>query len=322
MLIVDEAHSYDPYMQRQLEALLRMQARLGGSAILMTATLPLAMRQAYVEAFREGLAPGAESLLANQYPGLHLVGCGVRGHAVAPLAESIRRISAVRLSGTDDAIGSLTAAAAAGAACVWVRNAVDDAIEAAAALRRRGVNVDLLHARFASADRLRHEQTLMRRFGKYREDGAGRILVATQVIEASLDLDFDVMVSDLAPIGSLIQRGGPPVAAYGVPSRVLSAGLQPHPARGFTGPEQRGGRTTGSVTFSAVGLGCTALDEQWLTARALFDAGEIAAPGGLRTLIEAVHGEDLPPVPEALLDAQTRADGQARAETGWPRPTW
>ena len=300
VLIVDEAHSYDPYMQRQLEALLRMQARLGGSAILMTATLPLAMRQAYVEAFREGLAPGAESLLANQYPGLHLVGCGVRGHDVAQLGESIRRISAVRLSGT---------------ACVWVRNAVDDAIEAAAALRRRGVNVDLLHARFALADRLRHERTLMRRFGKYREDGAGRILVATQVIEASLDLDFDVMVSDLAPIGSLIQRAGRlwrhmecrPVSSRPVSCPVLHV-VSPDP-----------NSVEGDNWLSDVlgrGAWVYRLDEQWLTARALFDAGEIVAPCGLRALIEAVHGEDLPPVPEALLDAQTRADGQARAETG------
>ena len=54
VLIVDEAHSYDPYMQKQLEALLETQAGLGGSAILMTATLPLAMRRAYVAAFQTG----------------------------------------------------------------------------------------------------------------------------------------------------------------------------------------------------------------------------------------------------------------------------
>ena len=77
VLIIDEAHSYDPYMKEQLETLLRMQARLGGSAILMTATLPLSMRRAYVDAFREGIEARAADLSAMHYPGLHLVGRGL-----------------------------------------------------------------------------------------------------------------------------------------------------------------------------------------------------------------------------------------------------
>ena len=208
VLIVDEAHSYDPYLQQELEALLTMQARLGGSAILMTATLPLAMRRAYVEAFQQGLAVQAEAPSAVHFPGLHLVGPGVRSRVVEPSAESVRTVAITRLSCADDAVDVLTEAAAAGAACVWVRNAVDDAIKAAETLKQRGINTDLLHARFAMIDRLCHERALMGRFGKGGKDRKGRVLVATQVVEASLDLDFDAMVSDLAPVGSLIQRAG------------------------------------------------------------------------------------------------------------------
>ncbi|MDE0704378.1 MAG: CRISPR-associated helicase Cas3' [Rhodospirillaceae bacterium] len=318
VLIVDEAHSYDPYMQRELEALLRMQARLGGSAILMTATLPLAMRQAYIRAFQEGLSARAHDVSATHYPGLHLVGREVSSHAVTPLAGNVRTVRVERLGETDRAVDLLANAAAAGAACVWVRNAVDDAIEAVETLTRRGVKADLLHARFAVVDRLRQERMLMGRFGKEGSGRAGRILVATQVVEASLDLDFDVMISDLAPIGSLIQRTGRlwrhmenrPAAGRPVAAPVLHV-VSPDPDRVEGDDWLR--------TVLGGGAWVYRLDHQWLTARALFDAGEIAAPDGLRALIEAVHGDDAPTVPKVLGEAEGRADGDAMASAAMAR---
>ncbi len=195
-------------MQVELEALLRMQALLGGSAIVMTATLPMAMRKSYVEAFRGGLATATGKLSGRHYPGFHVVGRTVESHPVEPLPESVRSVKIIRLPKKNDAMALLSESVAKGAACVWIRNAVDDAIEAAEALRKRGMKTELLHARYAMIDRLRHEQILMGRFDKNGKGRESRILVATQVVEASLDLDFDVMVSDLAPIGSLIQRAG------------------------------------------------------------------------------------------------------------------
>jgi len=199
-----------------------------------------------------------------------------------------------------------------------VRNAVDDAIESVQALARRGVKADLLHARFAMVDRLRQERMLMGRFGKEGVGRAGRILVATQVVEASLDLDFDVMISDLAPVGSLIQRtgrlwrhmenrpaGGRPVAAP-----VLHV-VSPDPDKVEGDDWLR--------TLLGGGAWVYRLDEQWLTARALFDAGEIAAPDGLRALIEAVHGDDAPTVPKVLKEVEGRADGDAMASAAMAR---
>ncbi len=318
VLIVDEAHSYEPYMKEQLEALLRMQARLGGSAILMTATLPLAMRRAYVAAFRDGLGKAERSLATSCYPGLHLVGHDVQSHTVDPASASVRTVSVRRLSSADSAFDLLMGAAESGAAAVWVRNAVDDAIEAIDELRQRGVEADLLHARFAMTDRLRHEQALMRRFGRDGEGRRGRILVATQVVEASLDLDFDAMVSDLAPIGSLIQRAGRlwrhmdlrPARERPVPGpRLHVVSPDPDSAEGE------------HWLLDVLGRGAWVyrLDEQWLTAKAIFDAGEIAAPGGLRALIEAVHGDARPEVPSALTKAALEAEGRAWAETGLAR---
>ena len=318
VLIVDEAHSYDPYMQRELEAMLRMQARLGGSAILMTATLPLEMRQAYVRAFQEGLSTETRDLPDTRYPGLHCIGRELSSHAVEPLVDSVRTVRVKRLAHAAGAVDLLANAANARAACVWVRNAVDDAIAAVEALAERGVKADLLHARFAMVDRLRHEQLLMARFGKAGSGRAGRVLVATQVIEASLDLDFDMMISDLAPIGSLIQRAGRlwrhmksrPAAGRPVPDPILYV-VSPDP-----------NRKEGEDWLRAVlggGAWVYRLDYQWLTARAVFAVGKIAEPDGLRALIEAVHGDCAPPVPQALEAAQCQADADAIAVAGMAR---
>ena len=304
-----------PYMKEELEALLEMQARLGGSAVLMTATLPLAMRQAYVRAFQKGLRAPPNDVAGEHYPGLHFVGSSISSHVVEPHADSVRTVPAVRLRNTAEAIEVLAAEAARGAACVWVRNAVDDAIDAAEALRRRGVDADLLHARFALVDRLRHEEALTRRFGRDGTGREGRVLVATQVVEASLDLDFDVMVSDLAPVGSLIQRTG----RLWRHMDVRSAFDRPvgGPVLHVLSPDPN--RVEGDTWLRDVldrGAWVYRLDHQWLTAMAVFSAGKLDAPHGLRALIESVHGDTAPSVPPALQRAQLDKDGEARAQAG------
>jgi len=93
-----------------------------------------------------------------------------------------------------------------------ISNAVDEAIAAfdrLAIVRPEGT-VRLFHARFAQCDRLAIENDVLGRFGHAARpnDCAGHILVATQVVEQSLDLDFDLVISDLAPIDLIIQRAG------------------------------------------------------------------------------------------------------------------
>lgn len=292
LLIVDEVHEMgDPYMGRLLEELLRMHNAAGGSAILMTATLPLVQRQRLMEIY--GTAPSTTG-----YPCLSLSS----GHVVMPLQKAapkgdvfVERIDTAR------ALDVLTAGVAAGAACVWVRNAVDEAIAAIEALRARGVNADLLHARFTLEDRKRIETCQVGRFGRNGEGRAGKVLVGTQVVESSLDLDFDVMVSDLAPMASLIQRAGRlwrhmdlrPAQCRPVAGPLLHV-VSPDPAdvrdERWLNPELGGG---GFVY---------ALEDMWRTAHELFARGRISAPFELRNLIEAVHGEsgvDLPPALDA-----------------------
>ena len=318
ILVVDEAHAYDTYMATELERLLEFQAALGGSAIVLSATLPLVTRRALAQAFARGLGAAAPEPARTDYPlatvtgagGTSETACGTRPELERPLAVS-------RLAAAGEAVQRIVEAARAGAAVAWVRNTVDDAFAAfealqAGGLQAGGVPVTLFHARAAMGDRLKVEAGVIGRFGKDGNptDRPG-VLVATQVIEQSLDLDFDLMVSDLAPIDLLLQRAGRlwrhrrerPPAVTGPHLLVLS----PEP-----------GDTVGPEWVRATLPGTAAVypdhGRLWLSARTLFAQPEWRSPEDVRALVEAVYGPDpLGRIPEGLRHRALKAEGDSRA---------
>lgn len=313
ILIVDEAHeiSADAYMATALETLLHAHAAQGGSAILLTATLPIAARLRLTRAFAKGAGQAWPDDLDPAYPALSIPGAAA-ARQFPPMPSPKGRVRVERLASADAAVDVLVTAAQAGAACVWVRNAVDEAIEAVALLQSRGITASLLHARFALCDRKRIEAVELGRFGREGTGRAGRVLVATQVVESSLDLDFDVMVSDLAPMAALIQRAGRlwrhmdvrPAAHRPVPAPVLHV-LAPDPADVVDSRWLHRVLNGGACVYSVA--------DQWRTADVLFRVGEIVAPDGLRALIEAVHGAQAAPVPTALEAAERERTGTHHA---------
>ena len=314
ILIVDEAHAYDPFMVEELGRLLRFHAMLGGSAILMTATLPKSMRDHYVEEFQRGLkVESREKINGIAYPQLTIVSDGIDICQPAPVVSTCRDVQVKRIN-NDQAIEIIADGVAKNAACVWICNAVNDAIDRVQLLRARCITADLLHARFTVADRLEKERHIQDCFGPDGKDRAGRVLIATQVVEASLDIDFDLMISDLAPIGSLIQRSG----------RLWRHERGKRPVDGpclhVVAPDPdivkdtkwlHGLLPSGSYVYQ--------ISDQWRTARAIFDRGVIRAPGELRDLIESVHGFDACPVPSKLEQAEIEAEGQTFSERGLAR---
>ena len=306
VLIVDEVHEMgEPYIGQELVRLLQMHRAAGGSAILLTATLPLELRARLL-----GTYDGVNTDAA--YPALTIAGSTVI-RDFAPDTRPVKGpVKVVRLENTDAAVNLLTDAAKAGSACVWVRNSVDDAISAVDALLARGVAARLLHARFTLYDRKQIEAEVISRVGKDGTDRAGFVLVGTQVLEASLDLDFDVMVSDIAPIAALIQRAGRlwrhmdrrPAAARPVLAPILHV-ISPDPATVTDDRWLQGTLGSGAHVY--------ALPDVWRSAHVIFGAGQISAPHGLRALIEAVHGPDACDLPAALDAADLRATGEAAA---------
>lgn len=322
ILVVDEVHEMgDPYLGELLAKLLEVHAAQGGSAILLSATIPLDLRDKLVRAFESGAGRTGEAPQDRAYPALTISKDVPK--AVKAASSARGPVLVQRIAGADAAYDLLTEAAAGGAACVWVRNAVDEAISAVEALRARGVPADLLHARFALVDRKRHEGAAAQSFGKNRAPRPGRVLVATQIVESSLDLDFDVMISDLAPMAALIQRAGRlwrhmelrPATSRPVESPILHV-LAPDPEH--TASDRWLQATLGGGAFVyPVAL-------QWRTAKVLFTEGKIEAPHGLRALIEAAHSDALP-VPEALQIQEMKTlgrDGAAKNLAWHNRIAW
>ncbi|NOJ99582.1 CRISPR-associated helicase Cas3', partial [Corallococcus coralloides] len=133
---------------------------------------------------------------------------------IATRKEVERSVNIGWLHCEQSCIDHIEKAVSRGKCITWIRNSVDDAIRIYRQLLARRVipaeNLSLFHSRFAFYDRQRIETETVSRFGKgdCTQQRAGRVLIATQVIEQSLDIDLDEMISDLAPVDLLIQRAG------------------------------------------------------------------------------------------------------------------
>lgn len=214
VLIVDEVHAYDAYMHGLLGEVLKNQAACGGSAILLSATLPAGQRAKLLAAWE---SEGPEDASASApYPAIWQATGGVTlPITVAAPQQPPRReveIECLRLTGAfpDEALLTrIVAAGESGALVAIVVNLVDDAQRLARLLRERTqIKVDIFHARYSYADRKEKEDAALKHYGRHAPRTAGRILVATQVVEQSLDLDFDWMITQICPVDLLFQRLG------------------------------------------------------------------------------------------------------------------
>lgn len=313
VLVVDEVHAYDIYMQKVLEQLLAHHARQGGSVILLTATLPLRMREELVAAWQQGGDMPATPVQCRDFPLLTQVGAqGVAELPVATRASVARAVAVDWIALERDAIEVVLAAVDRGECVVWVRNTVDDAIRAFEAVRARHPDRQrclLFHSRFVMADRQRLEDTVIARFGKTSPpaDRAGQVLVATQVFQESLDCDADSMVSDIAPIDLLIQRAGR--------LQRHARGERRPPRLTVLAPEWSAAPDRDWLQRVLPGTQAVYRDASlcWLTQRVLREAGAIRMPEEARQLVESVYGDTAEDdLPEGLADAHWEQEGAER----------
>ncbi|NLE75775.1 MAG: CRISPR-associated helicase Cas3' [Chloroflexi bacterium] len=208
-VIFDEVHAYDTYMTTLFERLLVWLKAIGASVVLLSATLPARAREAFVQAYggrTETVGP------ASTYPAITWSKGGETG--VIPLESPERRTVALEWVERDPAVvvRLVDERIAAGGCAAVVCNTVARAQEVYKAFRESEAvdakNLILFHARYPLGWRDAIEEAVVDRFGKAGPRPLKAIVVATQVVEQSLDLDFDLMVSDLAPIDLLLQRAG------------------------------------------------------------------------------------------------------------------
>jgi CRISPR-associated endonuclease/helicase Cas3 len=205
-------------MSALLERLLEWLAALNCSVVLLSATLPREKRQALLRAWTGDAAPEQTPKDDTPYPRLTIaVGDTVKKIHVQP-ADDRRVVIRLEWRERDRLLDDIEGALRDGGCAAVIRNTVGEAQETfrqLRGLRESGYVVELFHARFPFARRQDIEQGVLGRYGK-GFDGkpcnpsrpTRAVLVATQVIEQSLDLDFDLLVTDMAPVDLVLQRAG------------------------------------------------------------------------------------------------------------------
>ena len=213
-LIVDEVHAYDTYMSTLLDDVLAWCSILGTSVILLSATLPARRRDELLASYT-GRNDHTEKAAYPRITWAHPSGSGTEHvPSTSPGGRTGREVVIEWLPPDDEELArGLREAISNGGSAVVICNTVNRAQELyrylSHAFASTEVELDLFHARFPFEERQEREQRCLERFGKgaHVSDRA-RILVATQVVEQSLDLDFDIMITELAPGDLVLQRMG------------------------------------------------------------------------------------------------------------------
>jgi CRISPR-associated endonuclease/helicase Cas3 len=230
--VIDEVHAYDAYMSTLLEQLLTWLAALGASAVLLSATLPDSRRRALADAYLRGGEGGRAELIPEaRYPRLTVAGAGHGLGAIEVAWEGEGKtvkfdwVPILPANGEFPLGARLEEALREGGTAAVICNTVGRAQRVYELLEPHfpgesddeKPELDLLHARYPWEERAERERRSLVRFGKEGVKVGGEVevrrpwravLVATQVIEQSLDLDFDLMVTDLAPVDLILQRSG------------------------------------------------------------------------------------------------------------------
>lgn len=219
VVIFDEVHAYDAYMTVLFERLLIWLKAIGASVIVLSATLPQITRNKLLMAW-----DGKPNHATTVYPRLSWVdGQGGREALTLtpPPSKQLRYgwISREMMA----IVGKLKEELRDGGCAVVICNTVTRAqmvynaiLEDDELKQINQSDLILFHARFPMVWREDIEKRVLNKFGPNLTDKQlvnpsrpkKAIVVATQVVEQSLDLDFDVMISDHAPVDLLLQRSG------------------------------------------------------------------------------------------------------------------
>ncbi len=216
VVILDEVHAYDTYTSTLLERLVEWLGATGSTVVVLSATLPAARRTALLRAYQAGAhLLGGELATNASYPRITVTsGAGTAVRSVAARGESLRVIMETASENLEQLARIVVDEARKGCCVGWICNTVARVQRAAVAVRELAPDIGqrlLVHARLLPEERDRREAQLLRWLGPQSEAVARPercIVIGTQVLEQSLDVDFDLLVTDLAPVDLILQRAG------------------------------------------------------------------------------------------------------------------
>lgn len=215
VVVIDEVHAYDAYMQQYLKEAIRWMGAYGTPVILASATLPLNKRKELITEYLKGFGIKGrdiyfpKTLTENHYPLISYTdGAEVKVQAsFAPVKDKIVNVEKIC---ADDLIDKVAELLSGNGVIGIIVNTVKKAQMLGKICKEQfgDGTVDILHSAFIATDRVKKENVLMRMIGKDGKRPKRKIIIGTQVMEQSLDIDFDVLVTDLCPVDLLIQRIG------------------------------------------------------------------------------------------------------------------
>ena len=213
VVVIDECHAYDAYMNQYLERALEWLGVYKTPVILLSATLPTERRSRLIEAYHgKKFAQQPDDWRDSRaYPLLSYTDGETLRQVHIPVDSPDREVYVVK-SEMDRMTAMLKDSLSGGGCAGVIVNTVAQAQNLAKKLKEQlpEYHIMLAHARYTMADRMKREEELLRRLGK--KSGAaerdGLIVVGTQLLEQSLDIDFDILATQLAPMDLLLQRIG------------------------------------------------------------------------------------------------------------------
>lgn len=306
VVVVDECHAADDYMRTYLKRALTWLGRTHTPVILMSATLPPSQRLEYVAAYAAGRGIDVAHLpAASDYPLLTVFDTEVRSIGAAQDGRS-SSVKILRFPDENVALAKdLRRRLQDGGCAAVIRNTVSRAQETFDALVSEfGDDVVLLHSRFIAQHRAVKERDLVARLGPHGDRPQRLVVVGTQVLEQSLDVDFDVMYTDLAPMDLLLQRSGR-LHRHGRPCRPAAVAS---PEVMVTGVDWQTEPPT-PVPGSTFVYG----DAKLLRAASLLPPGGMTAefPADIPRLVERAYADDTSP-PSGWEYAWLKADDKQR----------
>ena len=226
LLVVDEVHASDAYMTALLDRLLQAHVACGGHALLLSATLGAVARTKYLNiggAKHPLPIPNLADALAVPYPA---ISSRLKGKPQVDAVEGNPAHKSVHWQLIDDIdrpeqiAARAVEAARQGARVLVIRNTVPAAVATLRAVeasqaegagdflfKLNGVST-LHHSRFSKQERPLLDSEVEKQIGKHRANSSGRIVIGTQTLEQSLDIDADLLITDLCPMDVLLQRIG------------------------------------------------------------------------------------------------------------------
>ncbi|MGN0194711.1 MAG: CRISPR-associated helicase Cas3' [Pseudoramibacter sp.] len=315
VLIIDEIHAYDAYMSDIIQRLLQWCKVLEIPVIMLSATLPSSKKAGLLEA-----CGGDEAEVIKGYPQITAVFEDKDKPEVVQVPGSYQKsIVTIKLSQAyrePEQIAALAQEKVKDGGCICVLvNTVKKAQQIYQALKesRQDESLMLFHSRFSAARRKEIEDTCLKCFGGSPEDRPSKaILIATQVVEQSLDVDFDTMITEIAPVDLILQRLG---RMHRHAETKRPANLQ-HPELTVLVPPDDEYDSSGFIYYPIL---------LTRTRKQLESISEIHIPEDIPSLVEAVYydepdEEELEAFTEKLFDEQLESGKAEGVELREPHP--